>query len=477
MSERPPCPISPSIDAAQFWNISWQIVKGAKFSQKRQIIEYICKEYATGNHPPMGRMPSINSLSKQIGTDRSNVQKAYHALKKQDTILYGFGKITKMYPLNVQDDEDEPRADDLPIFGNDYDFSFLDQSKLNMLTLGKSGAEMLREAYHEPEQYKLTGSLVRGRSTSQEYILDIGARYLLRNKYITSVRHVCIIPENFALTKVLKSITKSGDHVAMVSYSDYTAMSSIADLNRKLVFTGADEDGMLTDNLKSACLKHTIKAVLIRQTSDFPVPNTLSESRFIELIAMSKAYGFWIIMLDDDHFYRDEPGINPRIDSRRVIYLCHYPAFNPLYNVYLVTGPPHLFDSISRKLARAFATWPVIRQKVARLDESRARLEKEISIINQQRAQGRLAIEKVLSKLITKKVEVIIPRSGTFASIIYQETVPLHITEFTRTSPVFHENENLNHEPDKPVKIVRISLLTTDWSPIHSILEFMNWEK
>ncbi len=139
--------------------------------------------------------------------------------------------------------------------------------------------------------------------------------------------------------------------VAMASAEDIPAIASFQLVKAKLVFTGADKEGMLIDELEKICLNQQVNAVFIRPAAGCPYGLPLPAARREQLMQLADRHHFVIIEMYKEHEFW--PGPEPltfweTYRKDRVIYLSPVSRMTfPLASMGLVVGPRDFISSVS----------------------------------------------------------------------------------------------------------------------------------
>jgi GntR family transcriptional regulator/MocR family aminotransferase len=159
------------------------------------------------------------------------------------------------------------------------------------------------------------------------------------------------------LSAVAITLLKQFSCVAMASVEDVPAVASFQLVKAKLLFTGADKEGMLVDELEKICILQPLKAVFLRPAAGCPQGLPLSAARREQLMQLADRHQFVIIEMYKEHEFW--PGSAPvtfweTYKKDRVIYLSPVSRMTyPLSSMGLVVGPRDFINSV-RGLGKQF---------------------------------------------------------------------------------------------------------------------------
>lgn len=187
---------------------------------------------------------------------------------------------------------------------------------------------------------KLYSSILK-RKTSFLKINQTENEYFLKNlaNYLNLTRGLHISKENIVVTKnaemilyiISQMLLNKDDCVAITDLSYYKTNMIFQTKNVKIKQVSVDENGMDMKALKIICENNPIRIVFVTPHHHYPTTVTLSLERRIELINLSKEFGFIIIEYDYDFdFHYSNRPILPLASTNQngmVIYIGKFGSY------------------------------------------------------------------------------------------------------------------------------------------------------
>jgi GntR family transcriptional regulator/MocR family aminotransferase len=181
--------------------------------------------------------------------------------------------------------------------------------------------------------------------------------------YLNVTRGFHINPNNLVNTRstemslyiVSQLLIKKNDVVLVGHLSNYASNMIFQQAGASIKTIPVDEDGLDIDYIRKHFVKKSIRCVYVCAHRDYPTVVTLSAARRLELLQLSKEYGFAIIEDDYDYGFQFEgPAMLPMASSDAngmVIYLGKLGrSLFPSFLTGFVVGPENLISEAKNYL-------------------------------------------------------------------------------------------------------------------------------
>ncbi len=309
----------------------------------RSLAEKLEADIRSGALPENTKLPPQRELADFLDLNLSTVTRAYKACELKGLIYGVTGSGTFVSPGVLESDTFLEKGGEVIEMGMIRPFYECNQEILTAAqkTLARRGAVKLME-YGEP-------------LGSRRQLL---AAVKWMNAFGIPAMPACILPAagaQNALSVALVSLFEAGDKIAVDAFT-YTNFRGLANfLHIQLIALEADEDGMLPEALKSACIWQQLKGVYLMPTCSNPTGIFMPEKRRRELAEIVTAHG--LVVIEDDIYSFLMPGRAPSfltLAPENTVHICSvskalgaglrtaFLAFPPSYREALTAGLLHI---------------------------------------------------------------------------------------------------------------------------------------
>lgn len=195
----------------------------------------------------------------------------------------------------------------------------------------------------------------------------------------------------------------------------------------------------------------------------------MGSTRWKEIVELSKKYGFCIVVLDEDHEYRNKK-ISPlpiSLATGNVIYIAPYRKIDAVFHrIGMVAGPEDFIAALSEKAKMVVSTWNQSVEKAEMRYLSKWELSQQLKKCSQIRKKGGFILDMMFKNYLVGLATLVYPGCGTFAFLKFKTPVSGALVSNFITHPLFQEEENYSFEPDEPIDGFRISLFIKDWTSV-----------
>ncbi len=304
----------------------------------RQILDVVQNMIAEGVLKPGDRVPSLRSLSADLGVSVNTVREAYWELESSQIIeaIPQSGYFVRPSLPGQAEQTAEVFSPDpcevslcqvyanfqeqgMPAAGMNLGISHLDEDLRPRQKLSRYFQEVFREQSSESFNY----SMAPGLQELREQI----ARYALQGGVDVSPREVVVTNGcNEAVFLAMRSICSPGDIIAIESPVYFNFLQLLQELGIKIIeIPSTPEKGMSIEALRFAFERFDIKAVFSITTFNNPLGSTLSDAdkqALVELINEKESFLIEDDIYADLHSGRHRPRSCKSWDTEGRVLLC-----------------------------------------------------------------------------------------------------------------------------------------------------------
>ena len=264
---------------------------------------------------------SSRQLADSLGIHRKTVVRAYDELLAQGWLESRVGSGTfvaanfpeiKAQPIGSLQKEIVDRK-------KTAGFSFEEKPYLNRVVLRHSAQLHLDDGFPDPRLAPLEElsrayrtQLLTGNAYVKLGYGDTTGTSWLRHElsaYLNETRGLTTGPDNILITRgtvmglhlASNGLLKQGDNVALTELGWGSARMNFTQAGANIIMVPADEFGINVDALEEICKKTTLRMLYITSHHHYPTTVALRADRRLQLLELSKKYGF--IIFEDDYDY------------------------------------------------------------------------------------------------------------------------------------------------------------------------------
>ena len=304
----------------------------------RQIHNLIHKMISEGVLKPGDRIPSLRSMSSDLGVSVNTVREAYWELESRQIIeampqsgYFVRSELPRIKAVSSDEFSLDPcevslcrvyasfQEQGLPASGMNLGISMLDESLRPRRKITRHFQEILRNQNQDTFNYSMAPGLTELREQIARYALQGGAEVSPRDIVITAG---C----NEAVFLALRSICVPGDIVAIESPVYFNFLQLLKELGIKIIEIPSDPvHGMSIDALRFAFDRYNIRAVFSIPNFSNPVGSTMPDAHkeaLVELIHQRQSFLIEDDIYADLHSQKHRPRSCKSWDREGRVLLC-----------------------------------------------------------------------------------------------------------------------------------------------------------
>ncbi|MBN3004656.1 PLP-dependent aminotransferase family protein [Chromobacterium alkanivorans] len=284
------------------WNLQLSLDRGGGLPVHLQIAQRISADIQRGRLPPGAPLPGSRELAAQLGVNRKTAVLAYEELAAQGWLLTQGRRGTFVAPsLPLLSPRPAPAAARTPtsVPANDaIDFGdgVPDSRLIPFDVLGRAYRRALiaaaragRLAYGDPR-----GELPLRQALAEMLDMERGLD--------ADAERICLVRgSQMGIYLAGRALLRPGDAVALDALSYPPAREAFRSLGARPLDVELDAAGMRPDALERLCRTQPVKAVYLTPHHQYPTTLMMPAERRLQLLALSRRYGFAIIEDDYDH--------------------------------------------------------------------------------------------------------------------------------------------------------------------------------
>ena len=348
-------------------------------SMKRyeQVIHYLMVRIEAGEWAEQEKLPSVRSLSEQLGVHRLTVFKAYQDLKQRG-IVYVKDKsgyfVSPAKPLSLTDQADDPSVsawlhwdtlDRVQSLEAEYQFS---KSLIDPALLpNRYWGELMRDLLDQYPRLLGTYSTIQG---DLELRSSLASHLTAKERFYLSSDEVLITSgAQQAIDVISRALVKPGDRVLIERPTYGPAMEIFRKQGARLVFTDIHPEGYDLEQIEH--LMKTEKPRLFYMTPTFQNPTGISISveQRKQLPELAEQYGCYLVEDDStyDIYFKEKPPapIFTYDTSGHTLYIRSYSKYVvPGLRIAAIMCRPHLMPGLQAIKALTDNGSPLLNQKL-----------------------------------------------------------------------------------------------------------------
>lgn len=291
----------------------------AKYLQLAQTVRSAIKQ---GQLAAGDKLPSVKSISQDLGLNRHTVMKALYELIAEGWIesiqRVGYNVVQNL-PIeqsetfvNLAEHSQHLQhrfvrsGSQLPTYpATDYEYNFAGgQPDLSLFPFDEF-KRCMSDVLTRPDYAQLS----YGQSDGTPELIEQMKLYLRKSRAITEREIVITNGSQEALFIVSQLLLKTGDKVAVEELGYPPAMSAFRSTGAELVGVKQDELGMCPNDLELHILKGNVRLIYLTPLHQYPTTVTLPISRRMAIYQLAVAHHIPIVEDDYDHefHYRCQP--------------------------------------------------------------------------------------------------------------------------------------------------------------------------
>lgn len=405
---------------------SWHINLSERIDASRagplymQIIKAVIRDIDSGRLTAGTYLPSSRELARMLGVNRKTVVLAY-----EDLIAQGWLTTSATRGTMVSNTlpEASARSGSRPGAGGavvpSYPFRTAPERPLTL-----PGGAGLKIDEGSPDG-RLFPSELLVRATRQailtasrlndfQYRDPLGSRTLRKSiaSMLKAQRGLTVNEQNICITRGSQNgiflagmaLLRPGDTVVVEALTYAPAVAAFEALGARIVPVGLDEGGMNVQEVEQACGRGPVRAVFVTPHHQFPTTVALRPDRRLQLIELSRQFGFAIIEDDYDHeFHFESQPLLPiaAFAPGQVIYVGSLSKLLlPALRIGYVAAPARMIDALAHLVSMTDGMGNTITENTAALlidsGELRRHARKARLIYASRRKSFAAELERVL---------------------------------------------------------------------------------
>lgn len=308
------------------WDLQLSLDRDGGLPVHLQIAQQISADIQRGRLRPGAPLPGSRELAAQLGINRKTAVLAYEELAAQGWLLTQGRRGTFVAPsLPLLSPRSAPTAARTPASvpaHDDIDFGdgVPDSRLIPFDVLGRAYRRALiaaaragRLAYGDPR-----GELPLRQALAEMLDMERGLN--------ADAERICLVRgSQMGIYLAGRALLRPGDAVALDALSYPPAREAFRSLGARPLDVEQDAAGMRPDALERLCRSQPVKAVYLTPHHQYPTTRMMPAERRLQLLALSRRYGFAIIEDDYDHeFHYSRSPVLPMASldaAERIVYV------------------------------------------------------------------------------------------------------------------------------------------------------------
>ncbi len=350
-----------------------EIDKNSETSVYLQLANQIAKAIQLGFLPSSTKLPGTRQMSQLFNLNRNTIVAAFQELEAQGWIEIVPNKGSFILNHSKKSFKNPEINDSISIksyptkTGFDFEKSILldhpyeefnHRLYLTDGTIDHRLAELKIPAKLYSAILKRKSAINKGNLSKNDYFLKNFANYLNITRGLNvSNRNILVTRSSeIALYILARILLKENDFISISDLSHYKSNMIFQTQRIKIKQIKTDEFGINTTHLREICVQFPIRILYITPHHHYPTTDSLSSERRIELLKLSKEFGFVIIEddYDFDFHYNNHPHLPLASTDQNgmVVYtgkFGHYLA--PGYRIGFLVAPEDFINEAKKHLA------------------------------------------------------------------------------------------------------------------------------
>lgn len=298
------------------WQIHFRIDEREEKTVFLKLTNLISQEILSGRLVQGTMLPGSRSLSKELGINRKTVQAVYEELEAQGWLVTRPRKGTfvadilpekqlKIEPVNERKVNNKPTIQEVALYPHN---DGVPDPRLIPY-------ELFSRAYRHA-LIKITQNQYMGYGTPQGMIeLRQALQKMLSMERFMSVAEdeICIVRGSQMGIFLASRALPNRQGVIVVEELYYpSAFKAFQSNGFQVVSVKLDEQGIVIEDLERILQEHSVAAIYTTPHHQYPTTVTMTMSRRLQLLELSKKWGFYVIEDDYDHeFHYDSRPMPP----------------------------------------------------------------------------------------------------------------------------------------------------------------------
>lgn len=349
-----------------------KIERNTETSIYLQLANQMAKAIQLGYLPIGTKLPGTRQMSTIFNLHRNTIVASFQELESQGWIkiipnkgsfvlnqtAHKFQKIDTNQTYNINSYSNKTGFSFEKSFLLDHPYeNFTQRLYLTDGTVDPRLAELKTPAKLYSTILKRKSSIRKINQSQNDYFLNHLTNYLnlTRGLHLSKKNILVTRSAEISLFLIARILLKENDFVAVSNMSYYKSNMIFQTQHVKIKQIKTDENGIDTSDLREICEKFTIRMLYLTPHHHYPTTVTLSSERRIELINLSKEFGFVIIEddYDFDFHYSNHP-ILPLASTDQngmVIYTGKFGNYlAPGYRVGFLIAPENFIEEAKKHL-------------------------------------------------------------------------------------------------------------------------------
>ncbi|WP_114152565.1 PLP-dependent aminotransferase family protein [Chromobacterium haemolyticum] len=308
------------------WDLQLSLDRDGGLPVHLQITQQISADIQRGRLRPGAPLPGSRELAAQLGVNRKTAVLAYEELAAQGWLLTQGRRGTFVAPsLPLLTPRAAPAAARTPTnipANDDIDFGdgVPDSRLIPFDVLGRAYRRALiaaaragRLAYGDPR-----GELPLRQALAEMLDMERGLN--------ADAERICVVRgSQMGIYLAGRALLRPGDAVGLDALSYPPAREAFRSLGAQPLDVEQDAAGMRPDALERLCRTQAVKAIYLTPHHQYPTTLMMPAERRLQLLALSRRYGFAIIEDDYDHeFHFSHSPVLPMASldaAERIVYV------------------------------------------------------------------------------------------------------------------------------------------------------------
>lgn len=402
-----------------------QLSDDSKLPVYLRISNAIIEQISKGTIQPGTRLPSTRNLASMLKVHRKTIVAAYDE-------LYAQGWIESRSTQGTFVNDQLPIVDPVPLIRSDnnqtwtasqkpqevllplrFDDGFPDTRLAPLAALGKEYSSLLKDRKFT-RNLTYTSNFMGDQKLREQIVLHLRDT---RGIYVDTDHILISRGSIMAFYLILVSHLSRGGGVLVGTPGYQTFNKIVSKIGGKLLEVPVDESGLQVDRVAELCETESVEFVYVVPHHHHPTTVTLSPERRLQLLELSKQYGFRIIEDDYDFDFHYESGAILPLTSLNhqgnVIYVGSFSkTIAPSLRLAFVVASPEILSELAelRRLIDRSGD-PVLERAVARLleyGEIRRHLNKAVRVYRSRRD----LLCQLLQEHLTDYISFNVPEGG-----------------------------------------------------------------
>jgi len=240
---------------------------------------------------------------------------------------------------------------------------------------------------------------------------------LTRGIHISKPNLLTTSSNEMSLYLVSKLLISPDDKVVVANLSYYASNMVFLNAGAKIIPIPIDKNGISTKHLRQVCQEQNIRMLYLTSHHHYPTTVSLSAKRRMEVLELSKEFGF--IVLEDDYDYDFHYDNNPMLPLKSfdtngmVVYIGSFgKALAPSFRTGFVIAQPDLIDELHKSQQILEPDKDLIKEQVLGYWIQEGEMHRYLKKIKKIYKERRDYFSELLDKNFKGKISFEIPSGG-----------------------------------------------------------------